>query len=322
MHFNGIKLNITGCVFYVASEERWNQMHFTQLLKSSVQLKNSTCSSPSMDEYMLRGSWHVDENVSLQLAWKKLQLSHESLHKAVYFTWKQPFALQCLVHSFMRSHHQKMQNQPFNLHSRALGYLYVSSYKTLESQLSGPKLPKYFDQAEPSDSCVVKMSPCSVSQSSKSATNCLWFGALVPMKLTISWTTSLTWSIDLHTTDLHKTSWCKIQCKNTRFCSGFISATLSRILYKNSNIFLCQIWTTISCNNDQFVPSQSQLVQTYIYLCDKGCLAFLFLSLTALPPAPVWSWGCSLSVQKCVILPYQLSSSAKEKNSKLSCFFL
>lgn len=65
------------------------------------------------------------------------------------------------------------------------------------------------------------MSPCSVWCAYKSATNCRWFNAPALMKLTILVTASETWFI--FSTDLHCTSCCMIQFKNTSSCFWLIS---------------------------------------------------------------------------------------------------
>lgn len=51
------------------------------------------------------------------------------------------------------------------------------------------------------------------SRSLKNAVNCLWFNALTLMKLSFS-------------SDIHYTSCCVIQCKNTNFSSGFMMVIL------------------------------------------------------------------------------------------------
>jgi len=105
------------------------------------------------------------------------------------------------------------------------------------------------------------------------------------MKLIILITVSTTWFI--FNTDLHNTSWCIIQCKNVHFCTGFISVTLSCILFKSQTFSLSDLDSRPLPHLPACPISVLTCPNMHLSLW-TSYFRWLSLWLTAWLPAPPW----------------------------------
>lgn len=158
----------------------------------------------------------------------------------------------------MQSHQQQNQGLQSILRLRVVMLFPCFTQNSwISSQV--PYTFQHFAQAEPPHSCIVACE-----------------------KFTNLATTSTTWFI--FNTNLHHTSWCIVKCKNVHFCSGFISVTLSSILFKSPTFFLIRFGKPSVVT----LASLSQVSSNFLNHAWTNHSQFLPLSLIAWQLVPPW----------------------------------